>query len=279
MSVDGKVRNGAAERLAARRQPGWAYATSMIPDALIEALGGCRRLLFITGAGLSADSGLPTYRGVSGLYENAETEDGMPIEEALSGAMLATRPNVAWRHIAAIEAACRGSAPNEGHKTIAWLESRFEHVTVLTQNVDGLHQAAGSTDVIPIHGDVHGLHCTGCGDRRVVSDYAGLEIPPRCTHCGALVRPEVVLFGEMLPPLAVDRLVAALDRGFDVVFSVGTTSVFPYIAGPVLRAARLGIPTVEINPGTSDVSDAVRFRIRAGARDALVALRARLEAS
>lgn len=223
-----------------------------------------RRLLFITGAGLSADSGLPTYRGVSGLYNHDDTEDGVAIEEALSGSMMRMRPEICWKYIAQIEEGCRGAKPNRGHDVIAALQSQFD-VWVLTQNVDGLHRQAGSKQVIDIHGDVHALKCTACEHQRTVPDYANMKIPPSCPQCGALVRPEVVLFGEMLPVDRLQRYQEELGKGFDLIFSVGTTSVFPYIAEPIWHARLQGISTVEINPGNSEVSDLVEERIAHGA--------------
>ena len=240
--------------------------------ALFEAAAGhlaaARRVLFVTGAGLSAASGLPTYRGVGGLYESHDTEEGLPVEVALSGQVFAVRPDISWKHIARLERSVRGARPNRAHAIIAEMERRFE-VVVFTQNVDGFHREAGSSDVIDIHGDVHDLRCTRCDDRRTVPDYADLVIPPRCECCGAIVRPDVVLFGELLDVDKVRRLEAEVARGFDVVFSVGTTSVFPYVAAPVVRAARRGKATVEINPGRTEVSGIVELRLVMGAVEAL----------
>ncbi len=226
-------------------------------------------ILFVTGAGVSADSGLPTYRGISGLYEGRETDEGLPIEVALSGAMFARRPDISWRHIAEIERACRGAKPSAGHMAIAAVEARVPRTWVLTQNVDGLHRDAGSRNVIEIHGTVRRLICTGCPGERDVVDYAALPIPPTCRACAAIERPNVVLFGEMLPIPAVEVYARELERGFDLVFSVGTTSVFPYIAEPVVAARRMGLPVVEINPGESEVSEIVSHRVRARAADVL----------
>ncbi|HET6586055.1 MAG TPA: NAD-dependent protein deacylase [Nannocystaceae bacterium] len=241
--------------------------------AFAAAMSASERVLFITGAGLSADSGLPTYRGIGGLYEREHTDDGIPIEAALSGRMLARDPALCWKYIHEIERACRGAQPNAAHRVMAALERRFD-AWVLTQNVDGLHRAAGSTRVIEIHGDVHDLACTRCEHRRRVEDFAGLEIPPACpvAGCAALVRPEVVLFGEILPARAVGDLRRELRTGFDLVVSVGTTSTFPYIAEPVLVARELGRPTIEVNPGASAVSELVGLRIRAGAAATFAAL-------
>ncbi len=251
-------------------------------DALLDRaalfLARARRVLFITGAGISADSGLPTYRGIGGLYEGTATAEGLPIEVALSGRTLRARPELTWKYLGQIEATCRGARPNAAHRAIAWLEATRGGVTVLTQNVDGLHRAAGSCDVIEIHGTLHRLQCTACSWRDEVVDYAGLTLPPACPTCGRPVRPDVVLFGEMLPAPALQRLEAVLDEGVDLVVSIGTTSVFPYIAEPVLAARHAGVPTVEINPGQSEVSAFVDVRLRLGAADALTALRQRLEA-
>ncbi len=235
-------------------------------------LADARQVLFITGAGISADSGLPTYRGIGGLYDSGETDEGVPIEAALSGQMMAVNAALCWKYLHQIESACRGARHNRAHEIIAALEREKERVCVLTQNVDGFHRQAGSRNVIPIHGELHELHCTACTWETVVGDYANLEIPPACPDCGRLVRPRVTLFGEMLPPHAVAKLYRELDLGFDLVVSIGTTSVFPYIAQPVLEARAAGVPTVEINPGRSEVSDIVDVRIRAGARETLEAV-------
>lgn len=241
-------------------------------DEIARTLRDARSVLFVTGAGLSADSGLPTYRGIGGLYEQENTDDGIPIEAALSGAMFQRDPGLTWKYIHQIESACRDAGPNRAHHAIAELERRFDRVWTLTQNVDGLHHAAGSEQVIDIHGDVHWLVCTRCSHRWRVQNYAGLAIPPSCTECDSLVRPEVVLFGEMLPMDRVRVLQEQLMRGFDVVFTIGTTSVFPYIAEPVVDARRRNKLTVEINPGTSEVSHIVNHRLRTGAAAAMEAL-------
>ena len=246
-----------------------------MPDAVIalaELLSDDPATLFVTGAGISADSGLPTYRGVGGLYEDAGTDDGVSIEEALSGPMFRRDPGLTWRHIRQIEEACRGAEPNRAHRVIAALQGRLERVVVLTQNVDGLHARAGSRDRIAIHGTVHDLYCTRCSWAETVPDYAALPPLPTCPQCESVVRPDVVLFGEMLPPAAIARLEAELTRGFDLVVSVGTSSLFPYIAAPVFLTDQRGGATFEINPGTTEISHVVTHRIRAGAAAALGAL-------
>lgn len=235
-------------------------------------LSTARRILFITGAGLSADSGLPTYRGVGGLYEGTLTDIGLPIEQALSGEVFRRRPDITWRYLAQIEASCRDARPNAGHYAIARLEALHDHVSVLTQNVDGFHLMAGSRDVIEMHGTLRRLRCVDCGRSRQVDNYAGLTIPPECPYCGGTLRPDVVLFGESLPDPAVHRFEAVLAAGPDLVISVGTGSAFPYIAGPVLHAISAGVPTIEINPGETPLSRQVDIRLRLRAAEALPAM-------
>lgn len=246
-------------------------------DQVSPVFARARSVLFITGAGISADSGLPTYRGIGGLYDDATTEEGFEIEDALSGTMLRQRPEVCWKYIHQIERACRGATWNRAHEVLALMEQRYERTCILTQNVDGFHRRAGSQNVIEIHGDIHRLACMRCQFCDEVEDYASLSIPPRCPECGAIVRPKVVLFGEMLPRVAVSALERELERGFDLVVSIGTTSVFPYIAAPVTLARAAGRDTVEINPGTTEVSHVVAHRVRNRAAVALDAIWRRQE--
>ena len=244
--------------------------------ALVEQVAGLLAqsgsALFITGAGLSADSGLPTYRGIGGLYADTGTYDGVPIEAVLSGPMMASHPERTWRYLIDAEAAHRDARPNRGHEIIAKIEERLGRVVVFTQNVDGFHRAAGSKNIIAIHGDLRELRCTRCSWRATVETFAGLAAPPGCPRCGAVVRPDVVLFGEALPEEAFTRLEAEVARGFDIVFSVGTSAQFPYVARPVLLARSEGIPTIEINPDTTELSEIVDIRLQSGARHALRAI-------
>ncbi len=241
---------------------------------IVSRLRDAKRVLCITGAGMSAESGLPTFRGPGGLYEEIATADGIAIEDVLSAAMMQRDPALCWKYILQIERACCGALPNRGHLAIAELERHVEQVWVLTQNVDGLHRAAGSTRVIDIHGDVRRLLCTcaRCGWDRETDSYDDLAVPPYCPVCNAVVRPDVVLFGEMLPLAKVSLLREQLQLGFDVVLSIGTTSVFPYIAEPVVLARRRGALTVEINPASTQVSRLVDIKLSCGAGEALAAV-------
>jgi len=197
------------------------------------------------------------------------TSHGLSIEQALSGAMFEERPEVTWHYLLELEKSSRGATPNRGHRVIAEMDDYFDEVWVLTQNVDGLHQHAGSRNVLDIHGSLHDLVCPGCRHHRLVPDFEGLEIPPRCPACRAIVRPRVVLFGEELPYDKLARLWHEFHVGFDLVFTIGTSSLFDYIIEPIRRASRKGIPTVEINPETTSVSPLVDYKVHTGAAAAL----------
>jgi NAD-dependent deacetylase len=241
-------------------------------DRIVDHMSRARSLLFVTGAGMSADSGLPTYRGVGGLYEGGATKEGFPIEEMLSGEMFRTRPEWTWKYLRQIEEACRGAKFNRGHAVIAETEQHFPRVWTLTQNVDGFHHDAGSRNVIAIHGQLCQICCTECTWRETVSGYSHLADLPRWGGCSAVLRPDVVLFGEELPEAGIRELKYQLREGFDLVFSIGTTSVFPYISYPVEVARQRDKPTVEINPRATSVSALVRYRLALGASVALDAI-------
>jgi len=222
--------------------------------------------LIITGAGVSTGAGLPTYRGIGGLYEGKDTEDGMPIEEALSGPMMRDRPEITWKYLWEIAEACRGVEPGPSHQVIADIAQAKPHTWVLTQNVDGLHAVSGVQNLIEIHGRAASLLCTHCrgqfdGEKLLFSVQCQPPDPPECPNCGEYLRPEVVLFGEMLPDGEVKKYKGLMTAGIDLVVSVGTSSLFPYIVAPVEIGNESGIPTVEINTGKTDISKIVTHRI------------------
>jgi len=237
-----------------------------------DLLKKSRSILFITGAGISADSGLPTYRGIGGLYNNKNTEEGIPIEIALAGETLSSRPELTWKYLGQIEERCRKAKFNRAHEVIAEMEKSFPRVWVLTQNIDGFHQAAGSRNVIDIHGNMYDLYCTACSWRIQLKDYSEIEIPPRCPECGKIARPDVVFFGEMLPYDKTQLLYRELSKGFDLYVTVGTTSVFPYIAKPVYDAKNSGKPCIEINPAQTSVSELADIKLTLTAAQALAAI-------
>lgn len=233
----------------------------MVDPALLlqtaAALRHARRILIITGAGLSADSGLPTYRGMGGLY-NGKTADGLPIEQALSGPMLQRDPALCWKYIAELGRACLGAEPNAAHYAIAELQRKKPDCWVLTQNVDGFHRAAGSPvdRLIEIHGQLSPLYCQSCAAiDDSLSERLLQPLPPLCQRCGGVLRPPVVLFEEMLPAAALEILHEQMAKGFDAVLSIGTTASFAYIHEPLVRARVCGGFTAQINLTRTEHSD------------------------
>lgn len=236
-----------------------------------QAINQAERILLITGAGLSADSGLPTYRGVGGLY-NGHTAEGLPIETALSGHMLQRDPALCWKYLAELGKACLGAQANAGHYAIAELQRRKPQCWLLTQNIDGYHRAAGSPmdRVIEIHGELAPLYCQSCGAVDVeLAAHLERPLPPLCKQCAGVLRPPVVLFEEMLPEQAIGTLYDEVRKGFEVVISIGTSASFPYIVEPLLRTRQAGGFTVEINPQRTDLSGRVNVHLQGRALDVL----------
>lgn len=236
-----------------------------------HAIKQAERILLITGAGLSADSGLPTYRGVGGLY-NGHTAEGLPIEAALSGHMLQRDPALCWKYLAELGKACLGAQANAGHYAIAELQRCKPQCWLLTQNIDGYHRAAGSPmdRVIEIHGELAPLYCQSCGaEDAELASHLERPLPPLCKQCAGVLRPPVVLFEEMLPEQAIGTLYDEVRKGFEVVISIGTSASFPYIVEPLLRTRQAGGFTVEINPQRTDLSGRVNVHLQGRALDVL----------
>jgi NAD-dependent deacetylase len=234
-----------------------------LPDDLRRALRGVRSVGVITGAGVSRESGIPTYRGEGGIYD--DPEEGDRTVEALSGPTLRAHPDRTWRVVADLARRSREARPSAAHEALAELERRVERFVLLTQNVDGLHRAAGSRNVIEIHGDVLATLCTACGveGRLDAETLRGLDGAPACAACGGGLRPDVVLFGEWLPREKVERL----RREFyvdppDLVLVAGTSALFPYVVEPVVLASRLGRLTIEVNPEETPLSGVVGHALR-----------------
>lgn len=237
--------------------------TEGLPQALITALRTVRSLGVISGAGLSAESGISTYRGKGGLYD--DPEEGDRTIEALSAHTLVMDPDRTWQTIAELARQAGAAQPNVAHEAIARIERTVERFVMLTQNVDGLHRRAGIRSVIEIHGHVFDTICTGCRARGRIDEHllATIEVSPRCNLCNARLRPDVVLFGEMLPPEKVLSLYEELDDDPpQALLIVGTSAAFPYITEPVAQAARADRLTIEVNPLPTPLSDIVDFFLR-----------------
>jgi len=233
-----------------------------LPRELIARLRHVRSVGAITGAGVSAECGIRTYRGKGGLYD--DPAEGDRTVEALSAPTLGSDPDRTWRVVAALARQAGAARSGPAHTALAAIEAKVERFVLLTQNVDGLHRMAGSRNVIDIHGDVFTTLCLSCGregdlDR---STLVALQRAPRCEACGGALRPHVVLFGEMLPQAKVSRMIDEFhDNVPDLVMIVGTSALFPYITEPVRVARAAGKLTVEINPDPAVPGDIVDFRL------------------
>ena len=224
-----------------------------IPQDLLRRFETAQSVLVLTGAGISAESGVPTFRGGG----NSAVWKGMPFDVISSASMVQRNLAGVWDWFDYRRGVLQSLAPNEGHHAIAQWESLFREFTLVTQNVDGLHQKAGSQSIIELHGNIWRARCTSCETR--------YEIEPQvdraevCVGCGELLRPDVVLFGEFLPAGALE-LAAERASSCQLCFVVGTSSlVYPAASLPEIAKAG-GAYLCEINPeatALSHICDAV----------------------
>jgi NAD-dependent deacetylase len=232
-------------------------------DLLANRLKGAARVTILTGAGVSAASGVPTFRGRGGLWRQFRAED-LATAGAFSRDPVLVWEWYAWRR--ALIAACR---PNAAHDVIARWSRAFPRCTVITQNVDDLHVRAGTANLVRIHGSLWELSCwRACGGSPWRDESVPLQmLPPSCPACGGLARPGVVWFGESLPQREVKEAVSACEC--DVFLTIGTSAVVHPAAGLVHDASRRGAFTAELNLEATPVSDAVDLAIH-GAADQLL---------
>ena len=237
-----------------------------------ELLRDSRRVLFITGAGVSAESGIPTFRGAAAAFPDGRTEEGEPFEHVLSGSTFLLEPKLSWKYFFRLELSLRGKQPNAAHLAMASLQTSERSVCIATQNIDGLHQLSGSRFVLELHGNLRRIICPRCEYREYLETFEGMSPLPLCPTCRAVLRPDAVLYEESLPEDVFDQFEAEQTRGFDLIFSVGTTSIFDYVTQPILAAADRGVPVVEINPEQTLVSNLVDFRFAEPAGKTMQAL-------
>ena len=236
-----------------------------IPDELICRLRHAERVAVLTGAGISAESGVPTFRdAVTGLWAHYRPED-LATPEAY-----ARDPQLVWNWYQWRRGLVAQAQPNAGHMALAQLEARFPAWTLITQNVDNLHRRAGSRHAVALHGDIARTLCSVEGIE--VADWpADGPVPPRCPHCGAGLRPGVVWFGEDLPHAAIDTAFRAAET-CDVFLCVGTsTLVYPAAELPFV-AHRHRACVVEINPDETPLSPVADYRLAGPAGVVLPAL-------
>lgn len=237
-------------------------AGTTIGTALVELVRNARRVVALTGAGISAESGVPTFRDAQqGLWAQYD-----PMELATPEGF-ARDPQRVWQWYAMRREKIAMVQPNAGHRALAeWARLRPD-LLVVTQNVDGLHQRAGSEHVIELHGNIMRTKCSAEG--LVVDRWE--ERPgevPRCGQCAALLRPDVVWFGEVLPFTALAAAEEAIDYA-DLVLSIGTSSLVQPAASLPYQALRAGVPVVEVNPEETPLTADASFNLRGSAGEIL----------
>ncbi|RLG77205.1 MAG: NAD-dependent protein deacylase [Thermoprotei archaeon] len=229
-----------------------------------EILSGSRFAIALTGAGISADSGIPTFRGRDGLWQGYRPED-LATPEAFR-----RDPVKVWRWYLWRLELISSAKPNDGHKALAALEKLGVLKCVVTQNVDCLHQLAGSRCVIELHGNIRRARCDNCGYKDDVSRILG-DIPPHCPRCNHIMRPDVVWFGELIPDDIWEKTVELFTRS-DVVLVVGTSStVMPAAMLPVMSKEK-GARIIEVNVESSALTYITDIFIRGRASVVLPAI-------
>ena len=228
-----------------------------------ELIGGARRGLALTGAGVSEESGIPTFRGEGGLWTQYDPVKVASIEYFMAD------PSAYWRVSRERGRVALAARPNSGHHALAALEASGHLAALVTQNTDGLHQDSGSRRVIEIHGSSRTVQCLGCGHTEARADVQArleVEMPPRCTVCGGtFLKPTVVLFGEPMQREAIQQAFA-LAREADVMIVVGSSLVVYPAADVPLVAMRSGAQLIVINaePTPLDELAAVVVRGKSG---------------
>jgi NAD-dependent deacetylase len=221
-----------------------------------------KRVVVLTGAGISAESGVPTFRGESGLWRQYRPE-----ELATPGAF-ARDPKLVWEWYDWRRGLIGACQPNPAHQTLAQMEAKLPDFALITQNVDGLHHLAGSQRVLELHGNLWRMRCVRERTKHVDRTTPLPELPPRCANCGALLRPDVVWFGETLPADVLEAAFAAAAT-CEIMLVIGTSAVVQPAATLPLIAKQNGAALVEINPQPTPLSDYVNLSLRQPAAQGL----------
>jgi NAD-dependent deacetylase len=226
--------------------------TVMIPHDLCMKLKSAKRIAVLTGAGTSAESGVPTFREAqSGLWARYDPQQ-LATPEAFR-----RNPGLVWDWYSWRRSLVAEAKPNAGHHALAKMEELAPEFTLITQNVDGLHQQAGNQAVIELHGNIMRTKCSDC-DIIVEERFDTIPGPPRCSSCDRPLRPDVVWFGENLPERALLRAYTAA-RTCDVFLSIGTSSIVHPAASLPVEALRKGILTIEVNPEQTPMTSLMTF--------------------
>lgn len=230
-----------------------------------------RHVAVLTGAGISAESGIPTFRGEDGLWRRYRAE------ELATPQSFRTNPALVWEWYDWRRGLIADCAPNAAHLTLAEMESYCDDFTLITQNVDGLHRQAGSRQILELHGNIWRVRCTAEGLAWENREVPLSRMPPRC-ECGAILRPDVVWFGETLDPNVLKAAHAAAER-CDLMLVVGTSAVVQPAASLPSMARRRGAYLVELNVQETPLSPYADEVILGPAASELPALWARLRGS
>lgn len=228
----------------------------IMPTEIAKILKNCNRVVVLTGAGISAESGVPTFRGKEGLWGKFKPE-----ELATMDAFMAN-PEIVWEWYNWRRDLMGKVQPNPGHFAIAEMERLKDNFTLVTQNVDGLHKMAGAEKILELHGNIYRNKCSSCN--RIHEEE--LEIDPDnipiCDHCGGKLRPDVVWFGEMLDRVIIETAFRVSEQA-ELFFSVGTSAIVHPAASLPMAAKQRGAILVEINPEETPLSYMADFSIRA----------------
>jgi NAD-dependent deacetylase len=224
------------------------------PTGLLDKICNSKQLLFFTGAGVSAESGIDTFRGAGGLWKKYKAAD-LATPEAFE-----RNPNLVWEWYQHRRKIVRAAEPNMGHYAIAEFEKFFESVSVVTQNIDNLHNRAGSSNVIELHGNIEKNFCSDCGKRFDFITFEETNKVPMCDECAGNIRPDVVWFGEMLPEEAFS-LANYKATSSDICFVVGTSAIVYPAAFIPETAKRAGAILVEINIEETNLSSIADFSL------------------
>jgi len=207
--------------------------------ALRDVLARAERVTALTGAGISAESGVPTFRGADGLWRNYN------VMELATPHAFARDPELVWEFYNWRRNLISGLTCNPGHRALVDLEARVPHFTLITQNVDGLHLTAGSNNLLEIHGNLWKVRCTQCHNLSLDRS-PDMGLLPKCGQCGGLLRPHVVWFGESLDPALLNRAIQA-SRSCQVMLVIGTSAVVQPAASLAVEAKEAGAVVAEIN--------------------------------
>lgn len=212
-------------------------------EKILEAkriIDDASNITVLSGAGISAESGIPTFRGEDGLWKNFRPED-LATPDAFS-----KDPKLVWEWYEWRRKLIKDSKPNPGHYALADFEQQVSDYTLITQNIDGLHQLAGSRNIVEMHGNLWQIRCTSCGNIEQNFEVPFKELPPLCKNCNSLGRPNIVWFGEVIPMPIIDKSLMAIEN-CQVMLIIGTSGVVEPAASMGLIAKQTGKTVIEIN--------------------------------